>query len=384
MSSNRSFRAVADTGESQIPSSEEIQRTIHRLNLMAVNGLVPMFDAERQLFCFKLKQTENGLVREGLSPRYTVITLMGLHRLEESGASSPIEIKRVFDALLANTDWVDNIGDLGLLLWLCALVAPDRLAELERRLEVASALSRFRDARQGRTMELAWFLSGLSHGNLARPNSLPESRDLAVETYSRLVRNQGEQGVFGHSARNKSIAGMVRGGIGSFADQVYPIYAFTKFSQACHYAEAIERARACALNICEAQGSLGQWWWHYDSSTGRVVDGFPVFSVHQHGMGPMTLFTLGEAIKSDFSPWIYKGLQWLRDNELGIDMENAAGNLVWRCISRTTGKKYWNTAAALLTQREDRNSSHGLHVLYECRPYELGWLLYAFADKDRR
>ena len=384
MSSKPSNRAVDDARESQVSNSEEIQRTIHRLNEMAVNGLLPMFDAERQLFCFKLKQTENGLVRKGLSPRYTVITLMGLHRLEESGASSPIEIKRVFDGLLANTDWVDNIGDLGLLLWLCALVAPDRLAELQRRLEVASALSRFRDARQGRTMELAWFLSGLSHGSLACPDLLPESRDLAVETYSRLVRNQGEQGVFGHSARNKSIAGIARGRIGSFADQVYPIYAITKFWQAYHDAKAIERARACALAICEAQGSLGQWWWHYDSSTGRVVDGFPVFSVHQHGMGPMTLFTLGEAIQSDFGPWIYKGLQWIGDNELGIEMENAAGNLVWRCISRTTWKKYWNLAAARLTQREDRNLSHELHVVYECRPYELGWLLYAFADKDRR
>jgi len=35
-----------------------------------------------------------------------------------------------------------------------------------------------------------------------------------------------------------------------------------------------------------------------------------------------------------------------------------------------------------ITQRDHRESRHNLKVLYECRPYELGWLLYAFAPKD--
>ena len=41
----------------------------------------------------------------------------------------------------------------------------------------------------------------------------------------------------------------------------------------------------CAHGLCQAQGALGQWWWHYDSLRGRVFEGYPVFSVHQHGMG---------------------------------------------------------------------------------------------------
>jgi len=27
--------------------------------------------------------------------------------------------------------------------------------------------------------------------------------------------------------------------------------------------------------ICGAQGAAGQWWWHYDSRTGGVVEGYP-------------------------------------------------------------------------------------------------------------
>ena len=50
-----------------------------------------------------------------------------------------------------------------------------------------------------------------------------------------------------------------------------------------------------------------------------LLDGYPVFSVHQHAMGPMTLFGLGEAAQCDFDPWIYKGLRWINSaNELGL------------------------------------------------------------------
>lgn len=384
MSDKSMSRVMTANAPNTSQEPEKIQETIHRLIGLSVAGLVPMFDREKQLFCYKLKKTPNGLVQEGISHRYTVITLMGLHRLEESGADSPIEIKPVFDRLLANTEWVDNAGDLGLLLWLCALMAPDRLSELARGLDVKTALARFGDAKQGRTMELAWFLAGLSHGSLARPGWLPEAKELAVETYGQLIRNQGERGAFGHLSRSKSISGMVRGGVGSFADQVYPIYAMSKFALAFGDGKAKDKALDCALNICEAQGSLGQWWWHYDSATGQVVDGFPVFSVHQHGMAPMTLFALGEAIQSDFRPWIYKGLQWIADNELGFDMEDRAANLVWRCIARPTSRKYLNVAAGLFSHRDNQTSRDNLSVLFECRPYELGFLLYAFAGKDIR
>jgi hypothetical protein len=369
----------------QARSSDEAQRIVHHLSALAVDGLVHMFDFNEQLFCQRVKETDRGWIREGISRRYTVIALLGLHRLEASGGSSPIEIGAVLDRLLIDTKWVDNIGDLGLLLWLCALVAPGRVAELECRMAVRTALDRYPDAVQGHTMELAWFLAGLSHGALACPEKTWDLREVAVETYRRLRMNQGEQGVFGHVGRTQSIAGFLRGRIGSFADQVYPIYAMTTFAKAFHVAKATERALDCALTLCQAQGPLGQWWWHYDSVTGRVVERYPVFSVHQDGMAPMSLLALGDVIHSDFSPWISRGLQWVGgDNELDADMQDAAAGVVWRSIFRPTLNRCWNSATALLAQRDDRESRNGLMTLHECRPYHLGWLLYAFAGRSRQ
>lgn len=383
MSSNSTVRPMTATG-TQVKNTEDFPRIVHSLNKLAVKGLVPMFDAKKKLFCYKLKRTDSGLVQEGISHRYTAITLMGLHRLEQNGTESPIDIQRVFNVLLADTEWIDNIGDFGLLLWLCALIAPDQLDEIDRKFPIRDSLTRFRDVRQGRTMELSWFLSGLSHQALVRPEKVAGTKQLAADIYRRIRKNQGEQGFFGHLASNEGIAGVMRSDIGSFADQVYPIYGMAKFSQAYGDDRAAKRALDCALNLCEAQGSLGQWWWHYDSSNGQVAERFPVFSVHQHGMAPMTLYALGEVIQSDFSPWIYKGLQWIDDNELGVDMKDDSVNVVWRCIERTRSRRAWNAVVNLATRREDRETREGLRMLHECRPYELGWLLYAFADFENR
>lgn len=380
MSSNSTVRTLTAMGSAQVKNTEDFRRIVRSLNKVAVRGLVRMFYPDKQLFCFKLKQTSDGLVQEGVSHRYTAMTLMGLHRLVESGAKSPIDIQPVFDTLLSDTEWVDNIGDYGLLLWMCALIAPDRLDEIDRKLPIKESLVRFRDSRQGRTMEMSWFLSGLAHQALARPEKIAETKALADEVYRTIRKNQGEQGFFGHLASNEGFAGVMRSDIGSFADQVYPIYGISKYSQAFGDNRAAKHALDCALNLCEAQGSLGQWWWHYDSSNGQVAERFPVFSVHQHGMAPMTLYALGEAIQSDFSPWIYKGLQWIDENELGVDMQDDSANVVWRCIERTRPRRAWNTVINLATRREDRETRDGLRVLQECRPYELGWLLYAFAN----
>lgn len=367
-----------------VPPAGEAQATVQRFVALALSGLVPMFDREKQLFCYSLKRTERGMVREGLSPRYTMMTLMGLHRVEEAGGVSSIDIKPALQALLDNLDWVKDIGDLGVLLWTCALIDPERLADLEGRIELDTALARYPTAKRGVTMELAWFLTGLSNWALACPEKQSRLKDLAFQTFALLKKNRGEQGFFGHLTRGGSVSGMVRGRIGSFADQVYPIYAMTRFSQAYQEESALQMALQCGRGLCDAQGSLGQWWWHYDSLSGRVLEGYPVFSVHQHAMGPMTMFALGEAAQCDFTPWIYRGLNWINaENELGFNMEDDAAQVIWRCQYRSASqvKTYLKAAFSRGDTAKPYEAKKDLKVLFECRPYELGWLLYAFAAR---
>jgi hypothetical protein len=352
---------------------------------LAVKGLVSMFDAESQLFCFRLKRTQHGLVREGFSRRYTIIALLGLYRLEAGALLSPIDVRAALDSLLRDYTWLDNLGDVGLLLWLCALVSPERLKEVYFGLRVETALTRFRDARQGRTMELAWFLSGLAHVSLALSQPPSNLRDLALNTCRLLTNNQGSQGIFGHLAGNRSLAGALRGHVGSFADQVYPIYALTKFAEAYKLHTSLDRARNCAESICRAQGPQGQWWWQYDSSTGRVFEKYPVYSVHQHGMAPMALFVVGESAQIDFTGSVRKGLSWtMASNELDIDLRDPDSGVIWRSIHLRNYKALLRRFLSLLGHREHSESVSDLAVKFECWSYELGWLLYALAQPPRK
>jgi hypothetical protein len=95
----------------------------------------------------------------------------------------------------------------------------------------------------------------------------------------------------------------------------------------------------------------------------------------------MALFALGRVAGLDFTESVMKGLEWIGGrNELQFDMRDRAHPVIWRSIrfsSRTLllGQelRFW------LDARPGGPAPTGLTVLRECRPYHLGWLLYAFA-----
>jgi hypothetical protein len=357
-------------------------RTVSDLCDLAAAGLVPMLDPEKQIFCDIYNRTEKGMTREGLSPRYTMMTLLGLHRYELSALGSPVPIAPVLDALLRDTSWIAGAGDLGLLLWTCAELVPERLHAIYRQVGAQGALALFSDGRQGHTMEVAWYLNGVASCYLAGHDDLPGLAEQVAGARKILERNCGASGVYGHLSRNKSVGGFMRGRIGSFADQVYPTIAFARLSQALQDDKARQMALRTAEKMCELQGPLGEWSWHYDSVTGRVVSRYPVYSVHQHAMGPMMLFAASEATGRDFSEAIYKGLAWISgDNELRRDFVEPSLGLVWRCIYLDSMDAFTHGALRFLQLRSGTVDAIRLKVRYECRPYELGWLLYAFVGK---
>jgi len=341
---------------------------------LAIRGLQAMYDEEQGLFCYRLKQTTSGNIREGISQRYTVMTLLGLLRAESAGYPSPVDISATIDALYRNTEWIDNIGDLGLLLWLSS-VSSQKLDTFYATFNLENALHNYSGSRKRLTMELSWFLTGLTYASRAEEEQRLHLEPLARQAYALLQSNQGKHGLFGHMAKSGSLAGVVRGRLGSFADQVYPIFAMAHFGEVFGMKEALQNSLRCANAICELQGPLGQWWWHYDAVTGRVIERYPVYSVHQHAMAPMPLFALQDACNADFREQIYKGLRWISGaNELHQDLENAAAGVVWRGIRPTKWASYASRIRTLVGREQNLGAAE---ILFECRPYELGWLLYA-------
>jgi hypothetical protein len=371
----------ADTLIEQEPKTASAPTTRELCDLAAA-GLVQMLDPEKQIFCDTYIRTENGMRRERLSRRYTMMTLVGLHSYERTGRRSPVAVGPVLDALLRDTRWISTAGDLGLLLWMCAELVPERLAEVYQKVGAQEALRRFIDGQRGHTMEVAWYLTGIAKCYLAGHGDLPGLNEQAAAARKILESNCGVSGVYGHLNRAKSWTGFVRGRIGSFADQVYPTIAFARLSQALGDDRARQMALRTAEKMCELQAPLGEWSWHYDSVSGRVVSRYPVYSVHQHAMGPMMLFAASEATGCEFNQAIYKGLAWIScNNEIRGDLVERRHNLVWRSIYLDSTDAYADAALRFSRLRKGTADARRLKVRYECRPYELGWLLYAFAGR---
>lgn len=364
-----------------IGSPTKASRNTRELISLAVHGLVFMFDPEKQLFCHLVRWNGEGFVRKGVSRRYTMMALLGLHALQKTGGECPFDVGAVFASCVGDSRWIQSIGDLGLLIWLTAECAPDKLDELFQKVDLETSFDRFADARECRTMELAWFLTGLSYAAGAAPSGSWPLEDLAVDTYRRLRDNQRETGLFGHLETRASLSGRLRGRYGTFADQIYPINALSRFGTAFHVEEPLEMAVECASTICRLQGSQGQWWWVYDAETARVVCRYPVFSVDQYGLAPLALFELERATGQNFQDSVWRGLDWIYGaNELGEDLRTSSRQLIWTCIlPKSNLRRYLGMVRSFVRPERDPSINESLHVLHESRPYELGLLLCSIA-----
>ena len=120
---------------------------------------------------------------------------------------------------------------------------------------------------------------------------LGDTEDLVLDATTRLLREQSPAGLWAHVLPARSQPRW-RAHVGSFADQVYPLQALARAARLTGSPDALDAANRTAARICSLQGAAGQWWWHYDSRNGQVVEPYPVYSVHQHAMAPMVLLDL--------------------------------------------------------------------------------------------
>lgn len=352
---------------------------IPALNALAVQSLLSLFKAKENLFCRCVTITKDGFHQDKTSRRRTIIALLGLQRLSESGERQPFDLVSIQDVLLTDTSWVRGVGDLGLLTWFTAEFVPEKLHGLFNEFNFNKALETYPDGRQARTSGLAWYLAGISHARLAGVRAIPDLTDVAVGAYHLLVDNQGESGIFGQAAFPGLLQQAFWRRFGTFGDQIYAIYALSTFSRAFQVEEPLAPALSCANSIRGLQGERGEWWFLYDKRACRVANRYPVFSWHQDGTAPVGLLALGEATGQSFHESICKGLSWVTGaNELGNDLRNLDRGLIWDSIwPRRRAANYWEAALSLLNISRTPREDH-LRIRYEARPDHFGWLLYAF------
>ncbi|WP_448071235.1 hypothetical protein [Georgenia yuyongxinii] len=350
---------------------------------LAVRALPAMWRPEKDEFAQTLRGVPSAhgpLLRpEGTNLRYSAIVALGAGRLPEdaqrtalAGQSAAELATGVARRAVGHAD----PGTVALAAWAVAEVTGEADAALVMRLRELLA----HDSPLP-TVDMSWMLSAA----LAGPPAGGE--EIIGSVRRRLLAEQGAEGIFPH-VLPATAQGRLRAHVGCFADQVYPIQALARLARAHGDDEALAVANATAARICALQGDAGQWWWHYDVRDGSVVEGFPVYSVHQHAMGPMALRELRAAGGTDHTAEMELGLSWLDTHpEVVEDLVSDRFAVIWRKVGRREPAKAARKIAAALTSLRPGLHLPGLDkafpagvVDHECRPYELGWLLYAWLD----
>jgi hypothetical protein len=316
------------------------------------------------------------LVPAGKSLRYAAIAALGLLRLPDSVQRSVLGGDTCGDLigrLIGGLSEASSPGDVAMVCWAAADAGHGDLP-----LALARLAERNEHTRPRYIVDVAWGVTAL-----VAARRLVDVEGRLHHAREELVRARGAV-AYPHLATEGGP--WYRGHVGSFADQVYPLQALARLHRSADDPAALAVANQLAAMICAAQGSAGQWPWHYDSRTGSVVEGFPVYSVHQHAMAPMALMDLAEAGGDVHLTEICKGLSWLANPpETEESLVLADPPVIWRKVARNDPRKVVRGIRAASTRLRpgwrfsalDRVFVPGV-VDHECRPYELGWLLMAW------
>jgi hypothetical protein len=360
-----------------------MQEVVPQLRSLAIRALARMYRPEEHLFAFRLRRTAAGHVLEGVSRRYTAISLIGLSREPDSVASTVLGgqgLRDVCGYLVNRTDQPTDLGEVALTHWAArALDHRDAAKSL-------AWLASMRPAEGNWScVELSWCLTALSI-----PSSSSTDEALAQAVARRLLASFHEcSAMFPHWPAGTRRASL-RSHVACFADLVYPIQALSYYYRATGDGDALNAARLCAARMCELQGPGGQWWWHYDVRTGRVIEGYPVYAVHQEAMAPMALSALQEADGEDRTDAAVKGLEWLvHPPEIEGSLIDEDADIIWRKVARREPLKVSRGVQALASRLSPSFRMLGLDLVfrptfvdYESRPYEMGWILHGW-PRDR-
>jgi hypothetical protein len=346
---------------------------------VALAGLEKMQDPSGLFSHKSLIDPHGTFVNRGVDPLYTAACAVGLQSCGETRRSPHTRrAARALDALLEREREHDP-AVLGTTLWGCALAGDER-APL-----VADRLIGSLQPRRSSSMRLGLALTGLAQwlavGD-AGVDVAPAARTLAAELERRFVARAH---VFAATARPPSRNPLLHR-LTSFASQVYPVLGLCELALATGTEPPSAVGRVCEF-LAEAQGDRGQWWWFYSTTKRRVMEGYPVYSVHQDAMAPMALLSAGRVGVGDYARPLIRGIRWVGgDNELAQSMVDPRAGLIYRAIQRVGGDadgfagwstaQRWSVYRAALTGRP-AGAARELEVLRESRSYHLGWLLVA-------
>jgi hypothetical protein len=378
-----------------VASKEHLSR-VDKIVGLSLRVLDRMYHEDALRFCYAIRRDGE---KDGPWYRYTAIALLRLDEARRWGLSVSFPLDEICNDLARCSAEEKDLGNKALALWAALkLKAGGAGMALSALLEQGSFVTNFEEGLI-RSTELAWvvYALGMAWMDLAERGGglLPAGcRDSVWKRLQEAIRvllthRNTKTGLFQAAAKpggRLSLWERSKTNSGYFDSQVYGAMALAEAGKALDEADLVRKAHETVLAIVKHQGKDGEWPWHYDILSGTVVDRFPLFSVHQDGMGPMALLEVGEATGTEFQENVERSLEWIfGKNELKCSMIDGEREMIWRAIRRRGALRFVLQANRLAHHfKMPRiagvlSSLPGRSIVHECRPYHLGWALYAFS-----
>jgi hypothetical protein len=350
-----------------------------RLLRQAVSALEAVYSSERALFPYSASVRGGEYVNDYGPPqtlRYTINSLLGLQEAAHAtGSSETAEVNSLVDAFLERQYGnITSYADLGLLLVLLRDRADGRHArDARRRIEEVVASD---DARNLDMQSLSWMLWGLSaaaQGGASTP--------CAADLFHLIVRDF----VHPSSLLPRHSGRLYRRSLVSFGAVVYFLRALHEYASLTGNPEAEALFHNGVERMIDVQGRRGEWPWLFSVRSGRPVDLYPVFAVHQDSMAMLFLLPALDAGIPSAREAIERSFAWvLGENELHEPMYAGDPFRAYRSIERTDpfprATRYARALANDVLGRTSAPAGAGrVRVNPECRSYHLGWILYAWS-----
>jgi hypothetical protein len=370
-------------------AEQEIMKTkiiLNDLSKLASDYLQKYYLADKKIFPFTTKLVDGELKPLGISVRYTLISLIGLFGYRKRGNEIKIPLEKIILTFMSNMQDINNLGDLGLLLWAASLISNGHDLEELLRTVLEKEKRNLLDTKKPSTLELEFYLIGLCH-ILKRIEHADEVRQRVDVIHDLLMKKFNQRtGLFsfGSYIKNAPMKNLYNSRTGFFAEQIYGVYALINHFEVMKKDDALKNAVLCADTICKFQTKFGEWQWVYNVPSGFIVEKYPIYSVHQDGMAPMVLLKLARFTDKKYIANVLRGLEWLVSYKMSSEpLLDDPRQVIWRSVRR---KQHWHQkaplkkAAGLLNidmNAVGGHASSSLEVDYETRPYCYGWVLQA-------
>jgi hypothetical protein len=309
---------------------------------------------------------------------YTLNVLLGMSRVPEIPGN--INLSEIFDrSVVQLTQLPVSKYAFGMALWAAAQLGfglPERVAH-----ELRTLLTEEGRWETFRAQDLGMLLTGVVAQAQAGNREWARFADRLFRFLE--ARFHGGSGLFFDAPSGP------RRRFASFATQTYLSIACYHYGEFAGESSAIAMANNCVHKLIALQGPQGEWPWFFDAVTGRVLDFYEVYSVHQYGMAPALLECAERCDVGGARDALIKGFKWvLGDNQLGRSMLVPDLGLSIRSQIRkhelTTKVPRMARAVknACLGRTSGLIGSSDIGLRLECRSYELGWILWSFGYRS--